>query len=272
MRPGSFTAALIFAAIAATPLFAGSELTASQILQRAAQADLENRHSAALYVFREVISSRERDLEGKVVGQGTRTFEVTFVEDESYYRLIKINGERLNAEAEAEEQRRYLRAIEYRRSTDAAERQRRRSEAERNRLKFDIGLVARHHQATLLGEEGPPDARVWVLEVKPNRNSPKPRSPAEWALTLRGRLYVDQETLHPVKAELEQAYAWQQQPLGSKATFEWRRIEGTWLIHEISSATPAYAKKSAFWREAVQSYSDYRKFRAQSVLVFAEMQ
>lgn len=244
---------------------------ATHLLQRAAEADRINRKRSELFVFREVISAVDRSPEGRIADDGTRTFEVNFVEGESYYRLTAINGRPLAAEDQKAEEERYQEVLRFRRRTPIKERHRLRSDAERQRLKFDISLVARHHEARLDREEGPAGKGVWVVSVWPRNGTPKPKNPNEWALSLRGYLRIDQATGHLVSADLDQAYTWRAQPAGSHARFRWERHEDVWLIEEIASTAPLDRGDSVWRRETIQTYSNYRKFRADSVLVYSEV-
>lgn len=244
---------------------------AAEILQKAAEADQLNRKRSEFFVFREIISGKDRAPDGRVSDDGTRTFEVTFVEGESYFRLTEINGRPLGRDAEDAEDLRYRQVVDFRRRTPLEDRRRRRSADERQRLKFDISLVAQHHEARLDREEGEPGNRVWVLSVWPKSNTPKPKNPNEWALSLRGYLRIDQATGHLISADLEQAYPWRDQPQGSQAAFRWHHKDDVWLIKEICSTTPLERGDTIWRRETVQLYSNYRKFQAESVLSYSDL-
>jgi len=255
-------------AVAVTGLAASAaEPDAARLLREAADAVSKNRREAAFFVFQERIQVREIQWDGEVKEGGETGYEVIFVEGESYHRRTSLNGKPLDAKAAAEEEKRMQAVADFRRKTPLDERRRRFAAAERTRLRFDVKTLAENHQARFDREDQCPEGPCFVISVWPRSGTRRPRHPNEWSLSLRGHLWLDRETKHPVRAEMEQGYDYHSQPQGSKTRFKWERVDGVWLIESIVSRIEVGTRRVAV-QETVQAYSSYQRFQAESVLVF----
>jgi hypothetical protein len=242
---------------------------AAKLLSGAAEAVRKNRREAAIFVYQERIHEREIHWDGTVSEGGEVGYEVVFVEGETYHKRTSVNGRPLSGRAAREEEQRMQSVAQFRRNTPIEERRRRLAAEERRRLRFDVRLISENHQARFDREEPCGTRRCMVISVWPKPGTRRPRNPNEWSLSLRGHLWIDAESMHPVRAEMEQGYDALTQPEGARSRFKWEPVENVWLIESIVSRVEVGSRRVAV-RETVQEYSAYQRFQADSVLIFPD--
>lgn len=258
---------LLFASATLAP---AAQPDPARLLESAAESFRQNRRDAVFFVFQEHITHREWNGAGELSGASETAYEVLMIENEPYHRRVSRNGQPLAGEELAEEDRRMRQVTEFRRRTPAEERRRRFAAAERTRLRFDVRTLAEHHLARFDGEVTCATGPCLALSVWPKPKAPKPRHPYEWTLALRGHLWLDRETMHPVRADLEQAIDFYGQPAGSRTVFEYARVEGVWLIQRIHSTVVERRGRQTARRETAQEYSGYQRFQAESIIVYRD--
>lgn len=256
--------------LAAAALAPAAEHDAAQLLAQAADSFRQNRRETVFFVFQENVTHREWNGAGEYTGASETGYEVLMIESEPYHRRVSRNGRRLEGEELADEDRRMRQVSEFRKRTPIEERRRRFAAAERTRLRFDVRTLAENHLARFDGEATCATGPCLVLSVWPKPKAPKPRHPYEWTLALRGHLWLDRESLHPVRADLEQTMNFYGQPAGSRTVFEYTRVEGVWLIQRIHSTVIERRGRQTARRETAQDYSGYQRFQAESVIVFRD--
>jgi len=258
---------LILAAGLAAILPAAGDPQGEALLREADEAVRANRREAAFFIYQERVTEREIAWDGRVKESRATGYEVVFLEGESYHKRTMLNGRPLAGDALEEEERRMRAVADFRRSTPVEERRRRLATAERTRLRFDPRVMAENHLARFEREEECPEGPCVVISVWPKPGTRRPRNPSEWSMSLRGHLWLDAATRHPLRAEMEQAYEYYGQAAGTRTRFRWTRVDGVWLIASIVSRTEERSRQVAV-REMVQEYSNYQRFQAESVLVF----
>lgn len=254
------TAMLLLPALAA----AGDEAGGGFWLKRLAEAARINRGPARRFVFQEEIARFKEEPPGRK-HYARRTYEVSFLEGENYYKLIAENGAPLAIGDALEEQDRFLRAEQYRKRTPLEVRRKKAAREERNRLKFDLETLARTHKATVVGQDAIGGRDVVIVDVVPAGKPRKPGNRNQWARILAGRIWLDTASGFPARAEMRQLIAWGMQAKGSTAVFEWIHIDGAWLISSIRSSEPAFGGGVLVTE---QRYSSYSRFQADIKLTF----
>lgn len=246
---------------------ASGETDGAVWLRRLAEAARLNRGQAEKFLFQE-------DFERYKLGASTRTnylhrtYEVSFLEGENYYKLIAENGEPLPIDATMEEQDRFLKAEQYRKRTPLAERRKKAAKEERNRLRFDLETLPQTHKATVAGRGTIGGREVVVLDVSPAGKPRKPKNRNQWARILAGRIWLDKVTGFPVRAEMRQLVEWDMQAAGNRTAFEWVLMDGAWLISSIRNTEPAVDGEVMVTE---QRYSSYSRFQADIKLTFQEI-
>lgn len=236
-----------------------------ELLKRLSEAARKNRLAAEKFLFSEEITRIRLDKRGETV-LNRRTYEVSFLEGENYYRLTGLNGEPLQIDDEMAEQARFLQAEAYRKRTPLEQRRRIAAKQERNRLKFDLETLFQTHRATVIGSEAVQGRAVTVVDIEPAGKPKRPRNGNQWGRILAGRLWIDDETGFPVRAELKQLIEWEGQPAGNQTIFEWIRLEDAWLISLIRNVEPLPGGAKLI---TSQAYSSYSRFQAESKLIFS---
>ena len=235
-----------------------------------ADAEKRNRQDSAYFVYREDIRSSLGNVGRTPRQTNWITYEVTFLEGESYHRPVARDGRPLTPDQEESENRRFQQVSEYRHNTPVEERRRRHFAAEENRYKIDSALVVQHHDAQFLGTDKVRGRDVWLVSAQPRRGAPKPRRRAEWSLCQRLKYWIDQETHLPLRIEAEQIYDFDGTKKGSISRVETVAIEGVVLPESITSTSRRRSGRDQTTIITEQSYSVYKRFRAETVLLFVD--
>lgn len=249
------------------PPAAGVPVDGAQWLKRLAEAARRNRGQSEKFIFQED-TVRYREVRSTRQTFYNRTYEVTFLEGENYYKLVAENGEPLSIDDAMQEQDRFLRAEQYRKRTPLEVRRREAAKEERNRLRFDLESLALTHTAKVAGHDVIDGHEVVVLDVAPAGKLRKPRNRNLWTRILAGRLWLDTTTGHPVKAEMRQLIDWDMQPKGNQTSFDWLWMEGAWLISLIRNVEPLEGGGVIVIE---QRYSSYSRFQADIRLTYQDI-
>ena len=235
-----------------------------------ADAEKRNRQDAAYFVYRE-------DIRSSIANQGRPsrqtawiTYEVTFLEGEGYHRPVARDGKPLSPEQQATEDERMQQVSEYRRNTPIEERRRRYFAAEENRYKLDSALVVSYHDSKLLGADNVRGRDVWVVLTQPRRRAPKPKRRSEWILCQKTKYWIDQKTSLPLRIEAEQLYDYDSTRKGAISRVETVDVEGVLLPESITSTARRKSGRDQTSLITDQGYSAYKRFRAETVLLFVD--
>jgi hypothetical protein len=257
--------ALLF--VAATQAPASAPPDAATLLQRSIEAERTNRDRAYSYVWQEQIVHRTFSPPGRLAERTSSAYEVLILEGEPYHRLVSRNGEPLSEAEEAGEREKMQQVAEFRRKTPMEERRKRWIAAEGQRLTFTYGLLTRHFRLAVNGEEELGGRRTWILQATPD-NAPKPRNRKQWVYVLACKLWIDQETLLPIRMELTQTKDWENIPAGTQTDIRFTLVDDVWLASRIYSRQQLERAGVGQVQETEQTYSNFRKFAADSVIRF----
>jgi len=235
------------------------------LLHESIQAEKENRKRSFNYVWREEIMHAVYSPPGELVQRDSATYEVLFVEGETYHRLVARNGKPLDSEETALEQKKLEEVAAFRRKTPIEERRRRFITAEGRRLTFTYRLLAEHHKVQLLGEEVFDGRPAWIIEAEPH-DAPKPHNRKEWAYVLRCKLWIDQSTLLPLRMEYTQVKDWDNIPAGSVTEVYFTPVDDVWLAGKIVARQEVTKGNRVEINETKQVYSQFHKFAADSII------
>ncbi len=197
------TRALLLILASATALL--GQAGGREIVRRAVAADERNWKLAQNYTFSERVNLRYLDAQGGVKFQEETIHDVILLDGSPYRRLVAREARPLPPAEELKEKEKLARSIAERREETVAQRSRRladydqrpewQREARRELLNaFDFRLAA---------EEVCDGHGVYVIEATP-RQGYQPRSrTAKMLAHIRGKLWVDREDYHLVRAEVE---------------------------------------------------------------------
>ena len=231
-------------------------------------AERSNREQAACFVYREDIRFREIMPDGATRAKDWVTYEVTMLEGEPYHRRVAMNGGPLPPDDESDEEKRYRQVEAYRQATPMEERRKRYFAAEENRFRIDAHIVLEWHNLKRAEDSTLAGRAVWVVEAAPQRGAPKPKRRSQWSLSQRLRFWVDKTTSLPLQIEGEQLYDFDGSRKGTVTRVTYTEVEGVSLLARIDSLGSRGSGKAIYSFETDQTYSNYRRFRAESVLWF----
>jgi hypothetical protein len=246
---------------------------AIDLMKRSASAFEDNRQRASNYLYRERLTYRQFDKKSALIHEDSRTFEIVYLEGETYHKLVARNGKPLSAtELQAEDvkmqheaERRRGKALDAR----LAERV-----PSRDRAQIAYQRIPELHRVRLAGEEIYNNRPVWILTAEPN---PEVRPESEidnYTHSLRFRLWIDQQSLlfHRVEAMSLRA-AWNR-PAGNRLEIEFVPFDSfVWLVNRVYQRAPlGRESRPATRQDTEQIYSDFRRFQADSKMVPLEQE
>jgi hypothetical protein len=267
--------ALLLGLASATALL--GQVDAREMVRHAVAADERNWKIARNYMFSERVDLRHLDSLGQVVSKAVETFDVTLLDGSPYRRLAARDDRPLKPGEEGKEQKRLARSTVQRRKETAAQRMLRLAEYEK-RPEWQREAWRELPEAfdfRLAGQEVWNGTSLYVIQATP-RQGYQPRSrTAEMLTRLRGKLWVDKQDYHLVRAEVEVVDTISVGLLlvrvakGSRAAFEQTRVNGeVWLPRRVqvsASARLGLLKVLRFEQEI--SYSKCREFQTDSPII-----
>ena len=250
---------------------------AREVIRRAVAADERNWKVARNYTFSERVNLRYLDSQGRVKSQEVRIHDVMLLDGSPYRRLVARDDRPLPPGEEKKEQEKLARSIAERREETAAQRAQRLAEYDRRPdwqreawrelpEAFDFRLAA---------EEVLDGHSLWAIEAKP-RQEYQPRSRTAKVLAhLQGKLWVDRQDYHLVKAEVEVVATISvglflvRVAKGSRAAFEQTRVnDAVWLPRQVQAFVSARLGLLKVLRiEQEISYSQCREFLTDSPII-----
>jgi hypothetical protein len=269
------THALLLILASATAVLGQADARA--VIRRAVAADERNWKVARNYTFSERVNLRYLDSQGRVKSQEVSIREVMLLDGSPYRRLVARDDRPLPPGEQKKEKEKLARSIAERREETAAQRAQRQAEYDRRPEwqreawrelpeAFDFRLAA---------EQVWDGHSVYVIEATP-RQGYQPRSRTAKVLAhLQGKLWVDRQDYHLVKAEVEVADTISvglflvRVAKGSRASFELTRVnDEVWLPRHVRAFVSARLGLLKVLRiEQEISYSKCREFQSDSPII-----
>ena len=137
------------------------------------------------------------------VGQGSRTYDVTFLFGSPYQRLVAVNGQELTADQKTEEQKKFEQALVQRKAESADQRSRRvaKYQAERRSEHIMLEQLVVAFNFTLQGEDQLGPYSVYVLKATPRPGYRPPNRDSRVLPGMEGTLWIDKASFQWVKVE-----------------------------------------------------------------------
>lgn len=259
---------VLSAALLIVPAWPAPPVDAADLLRRSIAADRENSRHAANYLFREDIIYRRRNPDGQAEAERSRTYEVIYLVDGPYYRLVARNGLPLPPEDEAAEVAKMDREAETRRRDPGM-----RSEnlnPRKDRFSVPYAKLAEFHKVRFQGEETVSGRPTYVLVAEPRSRSEVSSDLDRYVRTMRVRVWIDRETLVRLRMRAEAVRKSPWLPKGHIIQYDYGLVNNEiWLIHRIQLRVPLKQPKGS-WQETDQRYSNYRKFQSDSRMFAGE--
>lgn len=251
--------------------------TAQEILERSLKASEQNWKLSENYTWRETRFFRQKDKQGKVKEQESKTYDVTMIDGKEYERLIMEDGEPLSPEKERKEQAKLDKEVAELQRENPSQRARRlaKQKEEREEQERMFRAVPKAFRFQLVGEETIDGRPAWLIAAAP-RDGFKPfNRPTSWLPKMKGRLWIDKQSLIWLKAEVETldtisfGLFLARVGKGSTMQFEQQLVNGeVWMPRRTEVAFDA--RLAIFKKlngEAEILFSDYKKFSSDSKVV-----
>jgi hypothetical protein len=252
---------------------------AREIVRRSVLLDERNSKLALNYTFLERTETRQFSPGGDLKSTSSKTYDITMVEGSPYRRLVKRDDKPLEPREEAKEQEKLAKSIEERRRESPSQRAKRLQEVERHRAE-DRKIVQEIPDAfdfRLLGEENIGGREAFLITATPKPGYKWRDQKAKMLTKFKGRIWIDKAEYQMVKADAETidtiTFGWFLARLspGAKVQFEDTRInDEVWLPRHFLVDAGARLVFKKFHTEVEGTYSDYKKFQADSRVVSAE--
>ncbi|HZT34074.1 MAG TPA: hypothetical protein VFA33_29550 [Bryobacteraceae bacterium] len=247
---------------------------AQEIVRRSLVIDEHNDRIARDYTFLERRETWEIDGDGQSRNRRVRTYDVTLLEGSPYRRLVERDDRPLAPDEEAREEEKLHASIAERQKETPAQRARRLEEWEKKRRtqREYLGEIPDAFQFRLLGEERLAGRDAWVVAADPLPGYRPRTSTARLFPHLRGKLWIDKQDSHWIRAEAEVVdtisfgFFVARIGKGTRAWMQQTLVNGeVWLPQQVvfeASARIALVRKLRVAGDI--RYRNYRKFQAES--------
>jgi hypothetical protein len=251
--------------------------TAQEILERSLKASEQNWKLSENYTWRETRLFRQKDKQGKVKEQESKTYDVTMIDGKEYERLIMEDGEPLAPEKERKEQAKLDKEIAKLQQESPSQRARRlaKQREEREEQERMFRAVPKAFRFQVVGEEAVDGRPAWVIAATPREGFKPFNRPTSWLPKMKGKLWIDKQALIWLKAEVETldtisfGLFLARVGKGSTMQFEQQLVNGeVWMPRRTEVAFDA--RLAIFKKlngEAEILFSDYKKFSSDSQVV-----
>jgi hypothetical protein len=251
-----------------------------EILRRATELDQRNTEISRNYTFLERQEKRDLDSGGKLKKTESATVDVTLLEGSPYRRLVARDDKPLSPADQRKEEEKLQKSIADRRRETPEQRQRRLADWEhkRQRRREPLKELPDAFTFKLAGEEALNGAVAYVIEGTPKPGyCPKSASTAFFP-KVKLRLWIDKQDYQWVKVDLESLDTITfggfliRLARGSHVTIENARVNNeVWLPKRADiKGSVRIALVKVMRGEIVYTFSDYKKFQADSRVVTQE--
>ena len=165
------------------------------IVQRSVEANQRDWEAAPQFEYTEQDCHRD----------GQKTYEELMILGSPYERLVELNGKRLSAEQQQQEERKLKEAISERSQESASKRRHRiaKYEADRKRDQAMMNEMVKAFDFKIQGEGKLDGHDVYILQATPHAGYRPPTMETKALTGMKGTLWIDKATYQWVKVEAE---------------------------------------------------------------------
>ena len=248
-----------------------------EIVSKALELDGQNSKLAQNYTFLQRQETRDLDRSGKVKSRKIETWDITWIEGSPYRRLVARDDQPLAVEEQQREEERLRWNLEDRRKETSEQRERRMAEwrrrQQRQREPFHEVLDAFDFAQAV--EEQVNGRQVYRIDGSPKPGYKPKSSFAAFLPKVKLRLWIDARDFQGARLEIEATDAISfagflvRLEKGTRITVEQSRVnDEVWLPRSVSvTAAARILMVKSFNREMEYTFSDYKKFQADSRVV-----
>ena len=258
-----------------------AEPDAAEIVRLAFEHDEENDKLARHYTFHERDEERNFNKKGAIKSSKSKTYDITMLDGSHYQRLIAKNDKPLSPKDEQKEQRKLDKSIKRMQEETPKQRAKRRAKEEKKKAEQRrwIPEVLNSYHFRLAAEETVGGIECYVVEAEPKVNYKPKFKKAKFLTNLRGRMYISKQENAWVKVEAETikkvSFGWVLFRLGKGAVMEVTQQQvndEVWLVDRFRVRfTARLGLVKGFNQEVVSTFSNFRKFSADSNVVFGDV-
>lgn len=252
-------------------------LSATEIIRRAMQHDVNNWEQEKNYTFVQRIEQREINSDGSVKSQKSTTEEIIFLYDQPYAHLIKRNDQPLSDADTKKVEKKFNDTMEKRRNETPAEKQKRLADFEKHHQEEHLFLleVPQAYDFKIDGEETLNGRAAWVISGEPRADFRPTLNAARVLPKLRPKLWIDKEDYEWLKLEAQviDTITWGGFLLrlhpGSHIELEETLVNNeAWLpLHAHISFDARIALLKSLRMDIDAEFTDYKKFRTDSKII-----
>ncbi len=272
---------ILLAVVALSGVSSAAEPEAAEIVRLAFEYDEQNDKLARNYTFHERDEERDFNKKGEMKSTKSKTYDITMLDGSHYQRLIARNDQPLSPKEERKEQRKLDKSIERMRKETPKQRAKRRAKEEKRKAEERkwIPEILNSFHFRLAGEETIDGIETYVVEADPKPGYKATFKKARFLTKLRGRMYIAKQDHAWVRIHAETikkvSFGWALFRLGKGSVMEvnQRQInDEIWLVDRFRVRFKArLGLVKGFNREVVSTFSNYRKFSADSNVIFGDV-
>lgn len=250
-----------------------------EIIRRASELDRRNTETARNYTYLQRQEERNLDSSGRLKKTESTTIDVTLLEGSPYHRVVARNDKPLSAKEQHEEEVKLQRSITERRRETSEQHDRRVADWEHKQQKQrePVKELPEAFTFSMAGEETLNGGETWMIDATP-RPGYRPKSQAtSFFPKMKFRIWIAKADYQWVKLDMETLDTISfggfliRMAKGSHLTAENTRINNeVWLPKRwVLKGSVRIALVKVMRGELIFSFSDYKKFQADSRLVGA---
>jgi hypothetical protein len=235
------------------------QVDANELLRRAVDKYETAKASKSRFTYLELIHTKNFNEKGKQTVNYSELFDVTYIADLEYSRLLEVNGKPLTGKGREQEQKRYDDAVRERSALDG----RARAKIQHQRL-LDAGIHLRdlvtEYDNTVVGRDTVEGCDCVVVDLTPV--SPTARK--------HYRLWLDPQTHEIRRLDFDQLADESDLQKGGAGTETFQYIDGIPLIVRSHFDGKAFLAKKLVRVVSDHECSRFRKFSVTTMIVPAE--
>ena len=275
-----WTLALCVAAATGPGALRAQAPDAAAIIRQAFEHDERNDEIARYYTFQQRIEERDLSKRGDIKSSQSKTHDVTLLDGSEYERLIARDDQPLSREEEAKEQRKLDNSI--RKVRNETPKQRAKRLAERDKRKQEhrewIAEIQNAFDFELRREEIVDGIDTYVIDALPKPDY-KPRlRRAKFLTKMKGTFWISKADSFWVRLEAETldkiSFGWVLFRLGKGSIVDFHQTKVNDEVWMLDSFRLRFQGRLALLKglnqEVIGAYSEFRKFSAESNVVFAD--
>ncbi len=246
---------------------------AEPIIRKSLERNAFNEARLKDYTYTESQQTQTFDKSGTVVKTERQTFDVVNLYGRPYKRQVGKDGRALEGNEKRKADEEFEREVRKRAEETPDQRQRREAEHDTQRAEGRRFLqeVPKAYSFQVTGEETLEGIPVWVIEARPRPEFRSAVKRAELLKKMRGRLWIDKESLQWVRVEAEVV-----EPIsfggflakldrGARMTFVQKRVnDEVWLPSQAVARLDARLLVKRYRLATETTWFGYRRFRVDS--------